>query len=254
MLHLYLFGEDLGTAPEPWRTASRYSQEEEENGSDDFNAKATGSGGSQDSDGGGKGDDDEKLRERSRHRRRVEEERQKKYNDANVFRERSESRGLWWGGKAAKDNDEENQGGTESVLPERFIPSSAFDDAPSVRFVFTVRLDPSPVKGGRRRKRKKSKNVEDRTEPAGDGKNESDTPPVESGGHGRGRELGWRQWNQREARNAGEKEDSLFAKLETEWTPLTRIREEHAPMPAPDTKCMQVCLCGAQPGPNILLF
>ncbi|CAM9466158.1 unnamed protein product, partial [Ectocarpus fasciculatus] len=32
----------------------------------------------------------------------------------------------------------------------------------------------------------------------------------------------------------------VLAEMVTEWTPLTRIREEHAPMPAPETKCMQV--------------
>lgn len=32
----------------------------------------------------------------------------------------------------------------------------------------------------------------------------------------------------------------IFGSLETTWAPLTRIRQEHAPMPAPETKCMQV--------------
>lgn len=32
----------------------------------------------------------------------------------------------------------------------------------------------------------------------------------------------------------------IYRTLETGWTPLTRIRLEHAPMPAPETKCMQV--------------
>lgn len=172
----------------------------------------------------------------------MEEEQQRTDKNVDVSRERSESRGLWWEERKAKDKEEENQGSTESVLPDRFIPPSGFDDAPSVRFVFSARLDPSPVKGGRRRKRNKSNNIEDRAEPTGQGTNESDAQPPEGGGHGRGRELGWRQWNQWEAQNAGEKEGSLFAKMETEWTPLTRIREEHAPMPAPETKCMQVCV------------
>lgn len=44
------------------------------------------------------------------------------------------------------------------------------------------------------------------------------------------------------ATGGGKQEQTLpiVHSLETAWAPLTRIRVEHAPMPAPETKCMQV--------------
>ncbi|CAN0286099.1 unnamed protein product, partial [Ectocarpus sp. 8 AP-2014] len=135
---------------------------------------------------------------------------------------------------------EEDDGLAAAALPAGFIPEAAFDDAPSVRFVFSARLDPAPTS---------SKGNKKGSQGGGGGA---------SGGRERlllqSEEEGKARWRWR-WRRRGETEDGrrrmkkkkaasaaapVLAEMVTEWTPLTRIREEHAPMPAPETKCMQV--------------
>ncbi|CAM9543768.1 unnamed protein product, partial [Ectocarpus sp. 12 AP-2014] len=143
---------------------------------------------------------------------------------------------------------EEEGGGEEddgleaaATLPPGFIPEAAFDDAPSVRFVFSARLEPAPMS---------SKGDKKRSQGGGEGgaNGGRERLLLESEEEGKARWL-WRR------RRRGETEDGrrrmkkgasaaapVLAEMVTEWTPLTRIREEHAPMPAPETKCMQVRL------------
>lgn len=137
-----------------------------------------------------------------------------------------------------------------------------FDEAPSVRFVFSARLDPAPGRrrGGRGNARGKGKGkgnngkkrlLEERqardlkADGASDGVGGVGVAGAGAGSSGKSsvfarlREERHR-WALKGGGGAASKKSPIFASLETEWTPLTRIREEHAPMPAPETKCMQV--------------
>ncbi|CAB1098907.1 unnamed protein product [Ectocarpus sp. CCAP 1310/34] len=143
---------------------------------------------------------------------------------------------------------EEEGGGEEddglaaaATLPPGFIPEAAFDDAPSVRFVFSARLEPAPTssKGGK-------KGFQGGDGGANGGRGRLLLLQPEEDGKARWR---WR-WRRRRETEDGRRRMKkapaaaapVLAEMVTEWTPLTRIREEHAPMPAPETKCMQVRL------------
>ena len=229
---------DQGIAPAPWRTAPRYPQPEEDVDEESEDSEAEAAAGTDPppetkgkdtrDDAGAHGDDGSGERQR---------------------------RGLWWGGGGNKI--EEDQGGAARDLPGRFIPASGFYDAPSVRFVFTAKLNPPAARGRRKRNKGNSKSNSkggDQDQGQGQGQHRLDEvkSQKEGGGgeggdeRGRRRELLWHRWNRGSRRGSGGQDDtdgSLFVKMETGWTPLTRIREEHAPMPAPETKCMQVCVC-----------
>lgn len=133
-------------------------------------------------------------------------------------------------GEQEEDGEEE-----EETLPADFIPGAPFEDAPYVRFVFSARLEPAPPN--------RNSNNNDKNKGGGGG----------GGASGGGRRLlPSKMWRRRRRRNdtaraatgTGRRRDPIVAEMETEWAPLTRIREEHAPMPAPETKCMQVCVGG----------
>ena len=127
-------------------------------------------------------------------------------------------------GEGGDEEEEEEVGLTPGAIPE--VP---FDGAPSVRFVFSARLDPAPERPGRK---KGGKGQAGGKSKGGKGNRtlleELKRRDLKGGGGGGGNAAG---------------KGPIFSSLETEWTPLTRIREEHAPMPAPETKCMQVMSC-----------
>lgn len=194
----------------------------------------------------------------------------------------------------------------EDALPAGFIPEVGFEDAPSIRFVFSARLDPVYLnsknsgsditsssnngdartgnKGtrGRRNTRRLDGHGEEGHLPsnhghlgrrellgvvASDAAGVADDPAsslnlgvtkgnkqgkstdsnkwgnVKPGNHYGERGTNWRKRiakgkKKRRAHHAHRA--PILAELETGWAPLTRIRQEHAPMPAPETKCMQI--------------
>lgn len=141
----------------------------------------------------------------------------------------------------------------EVALPPGFIPDVAFDDAPSVRFVFSARLEPAPPLPNQSNKRSEGARGKGDGRIGYDGDGSRERRLVERPGWRRRRLLLRRRRRRRQsapaaaavaAADAGRRNGAIVAEMETEWTPLTRIREEHAPMPAPDTKCMQVRGCG----------
>lgn len=194
---------------------------------------------------------------------------------------------------AGKEEASKTDGAEEepATLPPEFIPDVAFDEAPSVRFVFSARLDPvhSPPGASRNRGHKRRKGVGKGTRKGkGEGESKDDghrrglspeASDLEQEHHGDG-EVGVAsshpttvhgaqgfqsdgvqgtrgshnpgvQWRRRAGKGHGNggagngrgrraPAKPIFGTLETGWTPLTRIRQEHAPMPAPETKCMQV--------------
>lgn len=148
------------------------------------------------------------------------------------------------------DGEEEEEEEAAAALPLGFIPEVAFDDAPSVRFVFSATLEPAPAFPNRSNKRSNGGgSVDAAGDGDGDGEGSRERRLVDDGGE-------WWWWRRRRRRSqrvlavpatkaaataaAGRRDGVIVAEMETEWTPLTRIREEHAPMPAPETKCMQV--------------
>eukprot|EP00903_Cladosiphon_okamuranus_P017697 g16296.t1 len=134
-----------------------------------------------------------------------------------------------------EEEEEEEEEEEKETLPAEFIPDVAFEDAPSVRFVFSARLEPAP-----RNPKNKHKGGGGRKSGGGGRERERE--------RGRDREMRGRRllsnrlWRRRRdaTQGGGRNRNPILVEMQTEWTPLTRIREEHAPMPAPETKCMQV--------------